>query len=154
MMNAPARQADKPRDLGLLLWRLANRDEPRTLTQADIEDEARRCYMLPARLAVLQSPPFARFWERMHARRECRLATGHPSPLDKATRKRVEGLKRYRKGGAAKRKAAERKAMERLAKRIEARNKYADRPGLPLGKQMRSLLRGLTEGTAAILDGQ
>ena len=152
MMNAPARQADKPRDLGLLLWRLVARDEPRTLTQADIEDEARRCYMLPARLAVLQSPPFARFWERMHARRECRLATGHPSPLDKATRKRVEGLKRYRKGGAAKERAAKRKATERLAKRIEERTKYAARPDVPIGRQLRSLFRGLAEGAAA-MDG-
>ena len=152
MMNAPARQADKPRDLGLLLWRLANRDEPRTLTQADIEDEARRCYMLPARLAVLQSPPFARFWERMHARREVRLATGQPPPLDKATRKRVEGLKRYRKGGAAKERAAKRKATERLAKRIEERTKYAARPDVPIGRQLRSLFRGLAEGAAA-MDG-
>lgn len=152
MMNAPARQADKPRDLGLLLWRLANRDEPRTLTQADIEDEARRCYMLPARLAVLQSPPFARFWERMHARREHRLATGHTPPLDKATRKRVDGLRRYRKGGAAKERAAKRKATERLAKRIEERTKYAARPDVPIGRQLRSLFRGLAEGAAA-MDG-
>jgi len=152
MMNAPARQADKPRDLGLLLWRLANRDEPRTLTQADIEDEARRCYMLPARLAVLQSPPFARFWERMHARREVRLATGRPPPLDKATQKRVEALKRYRKGGKAKAKAAQRKATERLAKRIEERTKYAARPYVPIGRQLRSLFRGLAEGAAA-MDG-
>jgi serine/threonine protein kinase HipA of HipAB toxin-antitoxin module len=150
MMNKPARQAPKPRDLGLLLWRLSNRDEPRQLTQAAIEDEARRCYMLPARLAVLQSPPFARFWQRMHTRREVRLATGAPPPLDKATRKRVEGLKRYRKGGKAKAKAAQRKATERLAKRIEARAEYATRPGVPVGKQMRSLFRGIAEGTKAL----
>lgn len=151
-MMKRAKQAEKPRDLGLLLWRLARLDEPRQLTQAAIEAEARRCYMLPARLAILQSPPFARFWQRMHARREHRLATGHQPPMDKATQKRVEGLKRYRKGGKAKAKAAQRKATERLAKRIEARAEYATRPGVPVGKQMRSLFRGLAEGAAA-MDG-
>jgi hypothetical protein len=150
-MNAPAKRSAKPRDLGLLLWRLANRDEPRQLAQATIEEEARRCRMSPARLAVLQSGDYARLWERMHARREVRLATGHPPP-SRVNPQSIEALRRYRKGGAAKVRAAERKAQERLIKRIHARMDYADRPDVPPGRQLRSLFMGLTEGAAA-LDG-
>ena len=63
------RAIQKPRDLGLLHWRLSKLPADVELTEAVIDAERQHAKMTPERLATLRAPPFDIFWQRLADKR-------------------------------------------------------------------------------------
>jgi len=63
------RAIQKPRDLGLLHWRLSKLPSTVDLTEVVIEAERQHARMTPERLATLRAPPYDIFWRRLVERR-------------------------------------------------------------------------------------
>jgi len=106
----PIRQAQKPRDLGLLLHVLTYYFPlEQEIGEAEIERARQHCKMKQDRLALFQSGPYRRFWEYMEEkrtrRREWAREHGQVPPFGWTPPKEGEpdrtnaiaALKRYRK---------------------------------------------------------
>jgi len=63
------RAIQKPRDLGLLHWRLSKLPADAELTEAVIDAERQHAKMTPERLATLRAPPYDIFWQRLADKR-------------------------------------------------------------------------------------